>query len=285
VPDPVLVTGARGFIGARLVRALRAGGNEVIAHDMEEGDLASGPPAYPRASHVYHLAARASVTESWNATADYYRTNVLATVNVLEFCRRVSAPVTFVSSYVYGPPNQLPVSEDHPLSAFNPYSHTKIVAEDICRYYARQFEIPTAIIRPFNIYGPGQPSWLLIPKLVSQAVDPAARAFQVLDARPRRDYVYVEDLVSLLLAAPPQPEVFTCNAGSGRSYSIAEITDILNTMRNDPIPVVADGVERRSEVMDVVADIERARSIGWEPYTSLEQGLRHMFDAEVERRR
>src|ERR1035441_5859338 len=66
---------------------------------------------------------------SWQNPQAFYRTNVMGAVNVLEHCRRDQAALTLISSYVYGQPQRLPIAEDHPLAAANPYAHTKILAE------------------------------------------------------------------------------------------------------------------------------------------------------------
>src|SRR4051812_26079146 len=110
MPEPVLVTGGRGFIGRRLVAALEQSGCTVRVMSTRDGDIAESPlRSSDDVSHVYHLAAKSFVPESWNDPHGFYRTNVLGTVSVLEFCRRTGASVTFVSSYVYGQPKYLPI--------------------------------------------------------------------------------------------------------------------------------------------------------------------------------
>ena len=106
--------------------------------------------------HVFHLAAKTFVPHSWQDPRPFYEVNVLGTLNVLEHCCRHGARLTLVSSYVYGVPQHLPIREDHPLSAFNPYSQTKILAETVARFYEQHHGLPLVIVRPFNLYGPGQ---------------------------------------------------------------------------------------------------------------------------------
>lgn len=276
--DVILVTGARGFIGKPLVAALQRDGAEVLTHNRTCGDIADNRLEYPGVTHVYHLAAKTKVPESWSDTLEYYRTNVLGSVNVLELCRNSGATLTFLSSYTYGIPESLPISEKHRLHAFNPYSHTKIVAEDICRYYAEQFGIPITIVRPFNIYGPGQDSHFLIAKLIAQATDPTIDQFTVLDSRPRRDYLYLDDLIDLLIRTRKPTGLATYNAGSGRSFTIEHIVEILNSFLDTPKRLVSHEQARQSDVMDVVADISAAASLDWRPAVTLEDGLRRTFD-------
>ena len=73
-------------------------------------------------AHVFHLAAKTFVPDSWSDRCPFYEINVLGSLNVLEFCRSSKASVTLVSSYVYGRPEQLPIPETHRLQAFNPYA-------------------------------------------------------------------------------------------------------------------------------------------------------------------
>jgi len=270
----VLVTGADGFIGTHLVKALRAAGHIVWTHTRRQGDIRNCLLNFEGVGHVFHLAARTFVPESWSAPLGFYEVNLLGTVNVLEYCRASGASLTMVSSYVYGVPSRLPIAEDEPLCAFNPYSHTKILAEETGLYYQRQFGVPLTIIRPFNIYGPGQNRRFLIPTILNQAVDPRQATIIVADLRPRRDYIFIADLIDLLVRTAFRREGGIFNAGSGSSWGVGEVIAIVNRLLPVPKPVHVNGPMRPDEVIDVIADISRARhEFGWAPQVTLLDGL------------
>jgi UDP-glucose 4-epimerase len=205
----------------------------------------------------------------------------MGAINVLEHCRRHQASLTLISSYVYGQPQRLPIAEDHPLSAPNPYAHTKILAEDVARFYERSFGLSLVIVRPFNIYGPGQTGPLLIPSIVRQVFDPSVDAVRVQDLRPKRDYLYVDDVIAFFLAVlrPGVRGIF--NIGSGRSASVAEIIELVSDAAGIRKPVVNANEQRPGEVMDVVADVSRAATeLDWRPRTSLADGIAAVVAAE-----
>ena len=273
--EAILVTGAAGFIGMHLVAALRAAGRTVVTHGRADGNLVERGPSAAGVTHVVHLAGKSYVPDSWNAPPAFYATNVLGTVNVLEYCRRTGAGVTFVSSYVYGIPKALPIDEGHPLQPLNPYSHSKILAEAVVGYYASQFGVRTTIVRPFNIYGPGQDDRFVVPTIVRQAIDPAVDRIMVRDLRPRRDFLHIADFVSLLVATVSRTEPGIYNAGAGHSTSIAELLDAVASAAGSRKPAVSTGDLRPEEVLDVVADISRAaRELGWSPRISFVEGIR-----------
>ena len=270
----LLVTGAEGFIGSHLVKALRASGFVVLTHSRRQGDIKDCHLSFEGVGHVFHLAARTFVPDSWAAPLSFYEANLLGTVNVLEFCRAQAASVTLMSSYVYGPPARLPVSEIEPLRAFNPYSHTKILAEETGLYYQRQFGVPVTIVRPFNIYGPGQDRRVLIPTILTQAVDPGQKAIVVADLRPRRDYLFVADLIDLLTRTAFRKEGGIFNAGSGSSWGVGDVIALVNGLLKVPKPVRVEGPVRTAEVNEVIADISRARlEFGWVPRVTIRDGL------------
>jgi nucleoside-diphosphate-sugar epimerase len=270
----ILVTGASGFLGRRLVDVLRRRGEAVITHSSRDGDLARVRPQARDVRHVYHLAAKTYVPDSWIRPKDFYEVNVLGTINVLEYCRENGASLTLVSSYVYGRPERLPITEDHPLRAFNPYGHSKLLAEEVARFYQENYGAVVTIVRPFNLYGPGQPGQFLIPTLIRQALSPASAAITVADLRPKRDYIYVDDLVDLLILAGAAPQGGVYNAGTGVSTSVQEVAECIVALAGTNKPVVSKQDERPNEVLDTVADITRARTrLGWRPTVDLREGL------------
>jgi nucleoside-diphosphate-sugar epimerase len=277
--DAILVTGATGFVGVHLVAALRREGRAVLTHSSADGDIARCVLPFDAAAHVIHLAGKSFVPDSWESPRAFYDVNVIGTVNVLELCRRRRTPLTYVSSYVYGIPRSLPIGEDHPVQALNPYSHSKILAEESVRYFVSQFGVQASIVRPFNVYGPQQDERFVIPTIVRQALDPAIERITVRDLRPKRDFIHIRDLVSLLMATLSRPAGGTYNAGSGRSIGIPEIVREVNAAAAGSKTLHATGEERREEVLDVVADVSRAkRDLSWEPRVTFSEGLRETVE-------
>jgi nucleoside-diphosphate-sugar epimerase len=278
--DPVLVTGASGFVGAHLVRTLRQRGQVVVTHSSRDGDLCRTEPKADGIRHVYHLAGRTYVPDSWSNPRPFYEVNVLGTLNVLEFCRKNGSSLTLLSSYVYGQPEQLPISEEHPLRALNPYSHSKILAEQVAQFHEAVFQVPLTIVRAFNLYGPGQPSHFLIPKIIGAVLSPERDTVTVEDVWPKRDYIFIEDLVDLLVRLNGQSNRGIYNAGSGSSYSVKEVAEQVMQLVGEKKRLVSRDRRRKDEIMDVVADVSRARKrLDWNARTTLEEGLRLTIDS------
>lgn len=276
----ILVTGASGFVGRSLVAELRRREAHVIEFGRTQGDIARFElQPNDDIRHVFHLAAKTFVPDSWKAPREFYEVNVMGTINVLEFCRKRQARLTLMSSYVYGRPERLPIGEDHPVRAFNPYANSKILAENAAEFYHDAFGVSVTSIRPFNIYGPEQAEHFLIPTLVKQACDPACDAVIVADDRPKRDYLFIDDLIQLLMLQLDNPAVNGAfNAGSGSSISVRDVAAMIIGIAGANKPVVSRGLERPDEVLDTVADITKAqRQLGWTPRISIEAGLRRVI--------
>lgn len=276
--ERVLVTGGSGFVGRKLVHRLREEGAEVYAPERGALDVSAGFfPEFP-ADWVVHLAGKTYVPASWDDPAEFYRVNVLGTVNVLEYCRRTQAKLIYVSGYCYGLPETLPIAETAPLKPNNPYALSKSAAEEVCRFFFEHLQIPIMIVRPFNIYGPGQSANFLIPRLVEQAVDPAAAALVVEDDAPRRDYIHVDDVIGAIVSLRRNPKpggIF--NIGSGESCSVADVAEMVCKAANISKPVVSHGNRRVNDIPNVIADIAAIRiAVGWSPSITLLDGLRGM---------
>jgi len=273
----ILVTGSNGFIGRSLVKRLTGPGFKIIGFDITNGDIAEeGSLTYLEKediSYVFHLAGKTFVPESWSHPFMFYRTNVMGTENILEFCRKTGARLTYVSSYLYGKPDYLPIDENHPVKAYNPYSHTKLVAEEICRYYRDQFNLGITILRPFNVYGPGQSEQFLIPELIKKILDPHVEFIEVMDLRPKRDFIFIDDFVEALYLSMDGPRGIY-NIGSGSSVSVEEILQEIRAIAGKNKPLRNKGLERPNEIFDLYADISKiSHELNWIPQIGLHEGI------------
>jgi nucleoside-diphosphate-sugar epimerase len=273
----ILVTGSAGFIGQVLVKHLHEAGHTVSEFDQAQGDIINAAPLMGFAGdgihHVFHLAGRTFVPDSWRDPFSFYQVNVMGTVNVLELCRKSGAGLTYVSSYLYGEPDYLPVDENHPVKSYNPYSHSKVMAESACRFYADQYGVQVSILRPFNAYGPGQSNLFLISEIISKVLDPAIPVVEVMDLRPRRDYIYVDDLVNALMLSVQAPKGIY-NIGSGYSKSVEEVIELVLKYTGIIKEYRSKAISRPNEIFDLFADNRKARvELGWSPAVTFEEGI------------
>jgi nucleoside-diphosphate-sugar epimerase len=273
-PKSVLVTGSEGFIGKQLVQTLRTREYEVHGFDRPEGDISSEVLHFPQTDHVIHLASMVYVPQSWEDPFPFYKTNVLGTVNILEHCRKTGSKLIYVSSYMYGAPRYLPIDELHPVEAASPYNHSKYLAEEACRFYADTFKIPIVIIRPVNIYGPGQNNEFLIPTIINQVFDPEIEKIKVMDLRPRRDYLFISDFVEALIRCFPVKGFHIYNIGSGTSVSVGDIISTILKHAGISKEITSSGKERTNEIWDMYIDFRKfSEATGWKPEISFEEGI------------
>jgi UDP-glucose 4-epimerase len=279
----ILVTGGTGFVGRNLVSSLRMRGLDVVTLNDYMGssiDVRDWQQINEIADvgAVYHLAGITSIPYSLENPRETFEINVAGTVNVLEFCRLHKVEkVVFASSYLYGQPQYLPVDENHPLRPTNPYAVSKVLAEEVCRAYHEYYGLECAILRLFNLYGKGQSANFLIPSIVKQL---AGRRIELLDAEPRRDFLYIKDGVDAFIKAAGYVasgfEVF--NIGAGVSYKVSDIVDLAVKLARVECNIVYRNERKRNAIMDTVADISKAkRLLQWQPQVSFEDGLREMI--------
>ncbi|MBI9066507.1 MAG: NAD-dependent epimerase/dehydratase family protein [Salinivirgaceae bacterium] len=272
----IVVTGSKGFIGKVLINSLHKLGHHIIEIDLELGHDVTEWDTFSSLSNydcLVNLAAKLFVPDSFKDPLSFYNTNVVGTLNAIESCRINNAKFIQFSSYTYGAPDYLPIDENHPVRSFNPYSRSKIMGEDICKSYHSDFGVKSIIFRPFNIYGINQDSRFIIPTIIDQA----KKGKVILkDKRPKRDYIFVDDIISAVIKAldydPKGTEVF--NLGSGISTSVEELVLIIKKTFEKPFDVEYLEEYRQNEVLDTVANIEKIKeALNWKPKYSLKEGI------------
>jgi len=271
----ILLTGANGFVGKHLAPALRLMGHEVFEANSRSGDIEeeSTWSKFPAADVVINLAGKTFVPDSWADPKSFIKCNLLGTIEALNYCKRHNARMIFLSSYLYGNPKSLPIPENATLIATNPYALSKKLAEEACQFYSDSFGIDVTILRPFNVYGPDQSSIFLIPSIIRQVL--AGTEIKVQDLEPRRDYIFISDLVDAIIkAVRPLKGVNIFNIGTSKSYSVAEVIQVIQNIYKTDLLIVSHSERRTNEIMNTVADISYAsKKLGWQPKIDLETGL------------
>lgn len=289
-----LVTGATGFVGARLAPYLVAAGHQVVGTYIGEAPREPAYRAVPldildreavaaavgeaRPEAIVHLAGLSHVGSSWQRVADYFRVNVVGTRNLLRAARGRRL-VLASSAEVYGlvPEREQPIAESNPYDPRNPYAMSKAAAELLAR------DEGAVVARSFNLIGPGQSEQFALPSFARQLAQ-----IRLGDRRPvldvgnleaRRDFLHVDDAMEAyrLLATRGEPgEAY--NLGLGEARSIREMLDLL---------LEVSGVSARTEMdaerfrpVDIpltCADTTRLRGLGWEPELDVDRALEDLW--------
>jgi dTDP-glucose 4,6-dehydratase/UDP-glucose 4-epimerase len=282
----VLVTGAAGFIGRNLVRALRACGAEVVGVDdwsspyavagpwIERGDVLDlGIRDVHGIDTLVHLAARKNVAASF-ADRDEIARNVLVDRHLVELAARGAIRRLLVASSceVYGDRGALPANAE--VDAFaprSPYAVSKVALEHLLSVYARPGQESTAL-RFFNVYGPDEGPDAVVPRFIAEVRTRRTLTIEG-DGRQRRDFNDVEDVVDMLVQLVGHPGPLPCalNVGSGRSRSIRELAAVVLDLAAGG--GVAHEASRPNEVDDFTACTTRLGAFVTLRRRSLEAGV------------
>ncbi len=274
----IFVTGGAGFIGAHLVAAALAAGDEVVALDnmrrgvraklsdearLVEGDIRDRDTvalAMRGAQRVYHLAAQSNVLGAVTDTDYSFTSNVVGTYNVLVAARDAGVErVIFTSSReVYGEVEQLPVAEDRPMDPKNAYGASKVAGEVYCRTFQNTYGLDVSVLRLANVYGSGDrdrviPIWL----------DRARRGedLEIYGGAQVLDLVTVALVVAALRrAAEVSLGGRVVNVGSGVGTPLRDLADRIVRLPSREVGLrVAPA--RSIEVTRFVADVARMRDL------------------------
>jgi nucleoside-diphosphate-sugar epimerase len=297
----VLVTGGAGFIGRWVVGELLAQGHEVrpidnlVAGDtaaldefaghpgllpFEEGDVRDAAACrrwMAGVDGVAHLAASISVQESIDDPATTFENDVVGTFNVLEAARATGARVLFMSTcMVYDRADRDAIAEDHPTKPASPYAASKLSGEALTLSYHHAYGLPTAVVRPFNTYGPFQRSvgegGVVAIFTRRSILGEELRIFG--DGTQTRDLLYVEDCARFAVAALTSDRVVgrILNAGTGHDVSVNELASLIEPDSGRIVHV--PHIHPQSEIAVLRCDPRLAADLlDWRPATSLADGL------------
>jgi UDP-glucose 4-epimerase len=295
-----LITGAAGFLGSSLANQLAREGHQVRGLDdlstgdpqvlspdvhFTRGDVNDRPKLWTLLQDVdvvYHLAARVSVQESVLYPRDYNAVNVGGTVALMEAIRDVGIKrVVFASSGpVYGDMGeQQPLREDMIPNPRSPYAVSKLAAEYYVRTIGNLWGIETVSLRIFNAYGPGQHLPPSHPPVVPHYLRQAQRGGTLVahgDGTQTRDYVFVDDVISGMIAAATAPNIngLVINIGSGKETSIRDLIRAVLEVTGSKANVVHN-TQTPGGVSRMRADLKLAQEkLRFQPSIKLEDGLR-----------
>lgn len=272
-----LLTGASGFLGQVVQEQLKDKGTLQSLRGCNDVDLCQIDSllSLSPARHIIHLAGVVGIPDFEKDIARGYGVNVGGTLNLLRYAvQNKSKTFVYVSTYMYGAPNYLPIDEKHPLACLHAYHQSKKMAEDLCLQFAQAYGIKLFVLRVFNIYGPGQSKSMLIPTIISQLKQ---QEIKLRDPFPKRDYLFVSDVaraIALCFEEQALPGIY--NIGSGISWSVDELVTHIQSAAQTSLPVNYSHQHRPTEVSDVRADFSLAkRYLNWSPEITLEAGLKY----------
>jgi UDP-glucuronate 4-epimerase len=289
-----VVTGAAGFIGSHLLRALLDRGDDAVGWDaftdyydpalkeenaaglpVERVDLAQDDlPGLDGVDGVFHLAGQPGVSSFGDVFPLYVRQNVLATQRLLEAAVASRTRLLFASSSsIYGDAETYPTSEDARPRPLSPYGVTKLACEHLVSAYRSEFGLDGFVVRYFTIYGPRQRPDMALAKWIERVA--AGRPIELHgDGTQSRSFTYVHDaveatIVALERAAPGA----VLNIGGGEEVSMLEVLDTLADLSGRR-PEVVQAPRRQGDAARTAADTTRIRAAtGWAPTTPFAEGL------------
>ncbi|RLG21350.1 hypothetical protein DRN74_02185 [Candidatus Micrarchaeota archaeon] len=286
----VVVTGGLGFIGKHLVEVLSSKGKDVLIIDRKIGKSVNNSRIKilnidirnrdkleeiekKDVEEVYHLAAKVSVPESFEKPVEYFNINTVGSSNIFETFK--DSKILYVSSAaVYGHCKKLPIKETYELSPLSPYGLSKMLAEESAKEYIRLYGSNITIVRPFNVYGPGQKNNQYA-GVVSIFLEQwkKGKALTVRgDGNQVRDFVHVKDVCEAMIKVMGKKDVF--NVASGKKTRIIDLARMIS----DKIKFVP---EISGEIKYSWADIKKIKRTGWRPKIPLKKGIEELKELHV----
>ncbi|MBJ6362065.1 NAD-dependent epimerase/dehydratase family protein [Paenibacillus sp. GCM10012307] len=299
-----IVTGGAGFIGSHLAAALALRGDQVtVVDNLASGNVKKVHPsanfqqldirseearqlvASERPDVVFHLAAQTDVQQSLQHSCYDADVNVRGTINLLEGCREAGSKLVFAStSAVYGDLEKLQISEQDPARPISFYGLSKWAAESYIQLYSKLYGLPYTVLRFSNVFGPGQTAKgeggvvaVFLERLKSG--EPVSIHG---DGGQTRDFIYVGDIVSALLAAATRGEGQTLHASTAVSVAVNELADLLGRIHGKELVRIRKP-GRKGDIRHSCLDNRNAReTLLWQPEHTLKEGLTTAYLAAMQ---
>lgn len=304
----ILITGGAGFIGSTLANFLvkkneitiiddLSMGNKKNLDDFKKFDFIEGSVTdielmksilkCNQFDYIYHLAAVASVADSVERPYETHQVNFESVLLLLELCRKYQSNLKRIvfssSAAVYGDEPTLPKKEESVIRPLTPYAIDKFAAEQYVLDYYHLYGLPTSAVRFFNVYGPNQnpssPYSGVISILVNCYEKIIAKEnvkFTLFgDGNQSRDFVYIEDVIQALLLVSEQDEALgkQFNVGTGVASSLNELITVIDQLLGINLEVEYQD-EREGDIKYSIANIDRLKSLGYNPKFPLLSGMK-----------
>ena len=260
------IAGSKGFVGTSFKSYLKA---RHISYSVLDDDLRV-IDNFNCDQDIETLVLLASLKPKFGINIDmheYLNDNYLIVLNALEYCRQVGAKLIYVSTFLYDLNSSLPIDEHSPIVAKSPYQFSKLLGEQLCKYYSEKNGVNTIILRPSNVYSGQKNSG----NFVDTLMDSRYINHDIFSPRDRRDFIHVSDLCDAILEGCEKVKDYTFevfNIGSGRSNTKHEI-------------IAALGISDRCNIQDSIEEptdtqycISKAFNLlGWSPKIDLVEFL------------
>ena len=293
----IMITGGAGFIGSSIADGLIKEGYEVIIVDNQikqrkqninskakknDVDVCSSQLSECFDSDVeavIHNAALIKANESFLKTEEYFRNNVLGTLNVLECCKNFNVKkFIFASSggAIYGEQKKFPCDELHEEKPINPYGMTKLMAEKLILNFKKKYRMSNVILRYSNVYGPRQTEGAA--SIFIKSIKNKKTIFINGDGNQTRDFVFVEDVVDLNIKALKSKNNGIFNVSSETETSVNDIIEHLKKISKKYFKVEYRKIAAKEVLRSCLKNEKAKKAFNWHPKHSMEEGLRKTFE-------
>ncbi|MBL7916319.1 MAG: UDP-glucose 4-epimerase [Bacteroidetes bacterium ADurb.Bin397] len=298
----ILITGGAGFIGSAVIRHLQQFNNEIFVIDnlsFGNREFISVPDANffhedilnrdrmvkiignIKPDYVIHLAAVHFIPYCNEHPYESSNINIRGTMHILEAARLAGVQkVFFASTAAVYPIYDEAVTEQHVVGPLDIYGLSKLTGEHLCNEFHLMTGIPTVICRFFNAFGPNETNPHLIPEIQKQILG-GNRKIKLGNLTPKRDFIHTYDMANAVhtLLDKTASGIHTYNLGRGIEYSVTEIVDAFSEAIGEKIEIEVDPARvRKVERMHLLADVTKLKSLGWQPKTGIEDGIRTLVE-------